>query len=84
MPAFAALTITLDRAAGAADLRKDAWSARIPITDLPAWRDLYRRLRDRGSKPKNGPGPWARFYEADVRAIEDAILAAASQPAEEV
>lgn len=84
MPALAALTITLDRAAGAAELRKDAWSARIAITALPAWRDLYRRLRDRGSKPKNGPSPWARFYDADVQAIEEAILAAASEPAEEV
>lgn len=67
------LTITLDRAAGVAELRKDRWFARIPISDLPRWRDLYRRLWARGSKTKNGPGPWARFYEDDLRAFERAL-----------
>ena len=77
------MNITLDRAAGAAELRKGAWSARIPIADLPAWRDFYRRLWRRGAKTKTGPGPWARFYEDDLNALEHAV-SAALLPAEEV
>ncbi|MBN8294965.1 hypothetical protein JI664_23565 [Rhodobacter sp. NTK016B] len=73
MPAVAVLTVTLDRAAGAAELRKDSWSTRVSITDLPRWHDLYRRLWARGSKTTNGPGPWARFYEADLRALDAAL-----------
>ncbi|MCA2012412.1 hypothetical protein LCM17_13015 [Cereibacter sphaeroides] len=76
------LTVTLDRAAGAAELRKGAWVTRIPIADLPGWRDFYRRLWRRGAKTKTGPGPWARFYDDDLTALEDA-LSAASVPAEE-
>lgn len=73
MPPRAALTIMLDRAAGAAELRKDSWSTRVAIIDLQRWRDLYRRLWARGSRTKNGPGPWARFYEADLRALDAAL-----------
>lgn len=67
------LTITIDRAAGVAEMRKDAWSQRIPIADLPRWRDLYRRLWSRGAKTKDGPGPWARFYADDLAALDRVI-----------
>lgn len=72
----AVLTITLDRAVGAAELRKGAWSQRIAITDLPSWRDLYLRLWTRGSKTTNGPGPWARFYTDDLAALDRALAEA--------
>lgn len=73
MPCRKVLTITLDRAAGVAELRKDLWSVRVSIADLQSWQCLYRRLWARGSKAQNGPGPWARFYEADLTALDAAV-----------
>jgi hypothetical protein len=70
---LAGMTVTLDRAAGTAELRLPSWSRVIPIGELRAELEFYRRLWGRGSKVKNGPGPWARFYEADVRALEAAV-----------
>lgn len=67
------MIITLDRAVGAAEMRKGAWSQRVPITDLPKWRALYRRLWARGSKTTSDPGPWARFYDDDLRVLDLAI-----------
>lgn len=78
-----ALTVTLDRAAGMADLRKGTWVARVAIPDLPRWLALYRGLWSR--KPKRPfdprdrlPGPWADHYERDVRALEAAVREAAT------
>lgn len=70
---LAGMTVTLDRQAGTALLQLTSWSGVIPIADLRGELEFYRRLWGRGSKVKNGPGPWARFYEADVRALEAAV-----------
>jgi len=80
MPGRPALTITLDRAAGVAELRKTLWSARVSIEDLPGWLRRYRRLWSRGSKKEDQPGPWARFYEADLAALEAAVAEVSSDP----
>lgn len=72
------LIITLDRAAGTAELRKGDWWQVVPITDLPKQMRFYRGLwarKPNGKAQTNDktPGPWARFYEVDLRAIEAAI-----------
>ena len=71
--AVAVLVIDLDHGAGVAVLRKRLWSQRVAVGDLVGWLGLYRRLWSRGSKIKNEPGPWARFYEQDVHALEAAV-----------
>lgn len=78
-----ALTVTLDRAAGTAVLRKGAWSQTVPLADLPIWCRLYRNLWARKPNRTFGtdtttPGPWAAFYEQDLRALERANKEAAS------
>lgn len=71
------ITITLDAPTRTAAMAKAAWSQTVPLADLPGWLALYRRLWSRlpdGKKPVPGkPGPWAEFYEADVRALERAV-----------
>lgn len=71
------LTITLDRASGAATLRKGDWWQVVPVTGLRAQLDLYRglwsRLPDRKPAKRGEPGPWAAQYEQSVRALEDAV-----------
>lgn len=66
------LTITLDRAAGTARLEKLRWSMVVTLEDLPRWRAFYARLRDRPGG-KTVTGDRARFYEADVAALDAAI-----------
>ena len=71
------LTVTLDRAAGKAELRKADWSMSIAIADLPVWVRRYRALWSRKPNRPFGtdtstPGPWAGFYEHDLRALERA------------
>lgn len=71
------MTITLDRANRTAEMRKRLWSQRVSFDDLPGQLRFYRKLWARGSKQKHGqapgPGPYARFYEQDVAALEAAI-----------
>lgn len=67
------LTITIDHAANTAEMRKALWTQRVAIDDLAGWLRFYRGLWARGSKVKGEPGPWARFYEQDVRALEAAV-----------
>jgi hypothetical protein len=75
-----AMTITLDATSRTARLAKASWSNVIPLADLPKWLKLYRGLWSRlsgGKKSEPGkPGPWAEFYDADVRALERAVRAA--------
>lgn len=71
-------TVTLDRAAGTAELRRGSWSQRVPISALPDqlqfYRSLWSRKRDqKGRSDLTTPGPWARYYEDAVRALERAI-----------
>lgn len=66
------MRVSLDRAAGVAVLEKGGWRHVVPLADLPRWRDLARGLWARGGK-KGGPGPQAKFYEADVAALERAL-----------
>lgn len=66
------MLVTIDRAAGTFRMAKANWSLVDPIARLPHWLALYRALWSRGSKVKGGPGPWARFYEDDVAALEAA------------
>lgn len=74
------MTITLDPVARTAFMAGGTWSQTVPLADLPGWLKLYRNLWSRlpdGKKLVPGkPGPWARFYEADVRALEAAVRAA--------
>jgi hypothetical protein len=56
-------------------LAAGTWRTTIPAADLPRWIRLYRRLRDRGARldPKGNPiepGPYARFYAADLAVLE--------------
>jgi hypothetical protein len=67
------MTVTIDRAAGVFRMAKGNWSLTDPISRLPHWLALYCGLWSRGSKVKGGPGPWARFYEDDVAALEAAL-----------
>ncbi|GLS87700.1 hypothetical protein GCM10010873_26740 [Cypionkella aquatica] len=71
------MTITLDATTRTASMAGGTWSQTVPLADLPNWLALYRRLWSRlpdGKKPVPGkPGPWARFYDADVRALEAAV-----------
>jgi hypothetical protein len=72
------LTVTLDRAAGTAELRKRLWAVTIPAADLAGWAALYRQLWSRPAKDKGAgwdirkAGPWAGHYENDMRALERA------------
>lgn len=74
------MTITLDPTNRTASMAKATWAQVVPLAELPAWLKLYRGLWARlpdGKKPVPGkPGPWADFYEADLRAIERAVRAA--------
>lgn len=67
------MRVDLDRQAGVARLSKGTWSQAVPIGALPAQLAFYRGLWARGSKAKDAPGPWARFYEADVAALQAAV-----------
>lgn len=67
------LIIDLDPVEGVAVMHKRLWSQRVNIDDLPRWLRFYRGLWSRGSKVKDEPGPWSRFYEQDVRALEAAV-----------
>lgn len=71
------LTVTLDRAAGTATLRKGDWAMVIAIADLPVWTARYRAFWARKPNKPFGadtttPGPWAGFYADDLRALERA------------
>lgn len=68
-----AMQVTLDRAAGTFRMALGLWSLTEPMARLPQWLAFYRRLWARGSKVKGAPGPWARFYEADLAALEAAL-----------
>lgn len=67
------LTVTLDRAAGTAQLAAGGWSETIPLGLLRARLGFYRGLWSRGSKTKGGPGPWAAQYEQRVQALTAAL-----------
>lgn len=67
------LTITLDRAAGVAVLAKGGWRHRLALEDLRHWRDLYSKLWGRGAKRPGAPGPWASFYDDDLRRLTAAV-----------
>jgi hypothetical protein len=67
-----ALRVTLDRAAGTFRMEDGAWSLTDALARLPHWQALYRGLWSRGSKVKGAPGPWARFYEGSVAALDAA------------
>lgn len=69
----AAMEVRLCRETGSAEMCKGTWSMRVGIDDLPKWLQIYRGFWSRGSKVKNGPGPWAKHFEEDLRAIEAAI-----------
>jgi len=62
-----AITIRADLA----EFTGETWRHRVPVADLRAWLALARG-QARGGK-RGGPGPWARFYEADIAAIERAL-----------
>lgn len=62
------MTATLSEDRATVTLRGALWSVTFPVADLSAQLRLYRGLRDRGGKGK--PGPYARFYEPSVRALE--------------
>ena len=71
------MTITLDATNRTAFMAGGTWSQTVPLADLLGWLKLYRNLWARlpdGKKPvPDKPGPWAVFYEADVRALEGAV-----------
>lgn len=72
------LVVTIDRAGGVARMDKGAWSQVVPLADLPRWVRLYRGLWARKPNKAFGadtatPGPWAGFYEDDLRALERAL-----------
>lgn len=76
---IARLTITFDRPAGTVEMRKALWWQVVPIADLPRWLRLYRGFWSRKPDAKGRapdlktPGPWAAFYEDDLRALEAAV-----------
>lgn len=45
----------------------------VAVEELAKWLAFYRRMWSRGAANPGQPGPYARFYEADVRALEDAV-----------
>ena len=56
-------------------LAAGAWRTTIAAADLPRWIALYTDLRDRkapiDAKGRiTEPGPWYKFYAADVAAME--------------
>lgn len=73
------LTVSRDAGAGTVTLAKGDWRAVIAAAERPAWVRLYRRLRARvPGKPTRAtdtPGPYARHYDADLRALEAAVAA---------
>lgn len=73
------LRVEIDRAAGRARMCKGDWQQSVPGEDLVKWLRLYRALWSRKPSSKGttandkNPGPWAGFYEDDVRALECAV-----------
>lgn len=61
-------TLSADRAT--VTLQGAHWSSSFPLADLQKWLLFYRSMRDRGSKVKGQPGPYARHYEPTVKALE--------------
>ncbi len=51
-------------------LSSGGWAQTITVEQLPAQIALYRGLRDRRATQPGRPGPYARFYDADVKALE--------------
>lgn len=43
---------------------------RFPAESLGAKLRFYRGLRDRDARPGGGPGPYHRFYQPTVEALE--------------
>lgn len=73
MHSTARLTVTIERATGSAVLRKATWSRRLALADLPRQLAFYRGLWSRRGRKPNEAGPWARFYDDDIRVLEAAI-----------
>ena len=61
-------TLSADRAT--VTMKGRQWSMTIPVADLPKWQRFYRGMWERGGKGKGQPGPYARFYEPSVKALE--------------
>lgn len=61
-------TLSADRAT--VTMKGRQWSMTIPAADLPKWLRFYRGMWERGGKGKGQPGPYARFYEPSVKALE--------------
>jgi len=59
-------TLSADRAT--VTMQGAKWSTTFPRNRLAEKLAFYRSLRDRGGK--GGPGPYARFYEPSVKALE--------------
>lgn len=51
-------------------MSRGQWSMTIPVEEVPKWLDFYRGLWGRGAKAPGQPGPWAVFYEENVKALE--------------
>lgn len=51
-------------------MKSGDWSMTCPASDLDKWLAFYRGLWERGGKGKGQPGPYARFYEPSVKALE--------------
>ena len=66
------MRVTLDRAAAVAVMQRGGWRHQVPLVDLPRWRAMSVALRARGAKRGESRGPWAKFYEADVVALDAA------------
>ncbi len=70
--------LTVTRTGDRVHLAKARWSQTIALADLPARLQLYRCLwarkpgRPFREKPVT-PGPWARFYEDDLRVLDAAL-----------
>lgn len=60
-------TLSFDRQT--VTMRGERWLSVFPISDLPGKLRFYRGLRDRAAKP-GATGPYARFYDPTVKALE--------------
>lgn len=73
----APMKVIVTKDGGRVVMAKGEWRQTVAAADLPRWIRLYRGLRDRNAPhDKAGRptalGPFARFYAADVEALEAA------------
>lgn len=66
------LTVTLSECGTQIAMRDGLWKLDCPVGDLDHWIAFTARMIARGAPKGSARGPWAKFYDADMAALQAA------------